>query len=419
MNNNLSLLSISRDITNTISRACVMIVFFVYFSEILAQTPVTGYISIIFIIATCFLDYFARKRCKNILLFLSMYIAMIILMFLLPVSSSEKIVLGIYLALTVFLAIKFWISEETSKMKCVVVFPTELIVIILPIYFHSLYRMSDRVTTYIFVLSLIFVALNFVDQFMEKLLTYTLSIPSGSIFPLNKVFATNLSSIMMVLLIAGLVIFAISDFTYGDGIILNLLMSLALLFGKLISGFGNLVTKFEMGGADYTEEETTTAPGNQLETDIGDSLTANPIIAEISRILSMVVLLAIVILVLYLIFKFISMYFRKNSSGNDVVEKVEKVISEKSKKTTRSFNLFKAKNNNDKVRRLYKKKILSYNKTFINIDDADTPKDLQDKIHNKSGDNLRDLTVIYEAARYGNNVISNSELAIAKKLTKK
>ena len=112
------------------------------------------------------------------------------------------------------------------------------------------------------------------------------------------------------------------------------------------------------------------------------------------------------------------MYFRKNSSGNDVVEKVEKIITEKSVKSKRGFSLFKAKNNNDKARRLYKKKILSYNKTFINIDASDTPKDLQDKIHNKSGDNLKDLTAIYEAARYGNDVISNSELAIAKKLAK-
>lgn len=418
MNNNLSLLSISKDITNTISRSCVMIIFFMYFSEILGQTPVTGYISILFIVATCFLDYFARKRCKNILLFLFMYIIMIVSMFFLPVNSSEKVVLGVYLALTGFLAIKFWISEETSKMKCVIVFPTELIVIILPIYFHSMYRLSARVTTYIFILSLIFVALNFVDQFMEKLLTYMLSIPSGSIVPLTKVFATNLSSIMMVLLIAGLVIFAISDFTYGDGIILNIVMAIAALFGKLLLGVGNLATKFEIGGSSVSEEETTASPGNQLEAEVGNSVTANPLIAEISRILSMVLLVVIVILVLYLFFKFISMYFRKESSGNDVVEKAENVVSEKSKKTKRSFSLFKAKNNNDKARRLYKKKIQSYNKTFINIDKSDTPKDLQDKIHNKSGDNLKDLTAIYEAARYGNDIISNSELAIAKKLAK-
>lgn len=343
---------------------------------------------------------------------------MFVAMFLLPVTSSEKVILGIYLALTGFLAIKFWISEETSKMRCVLVFPTELIVLIIPIYFHSMYRMSDRVTTYIFVLSLIFVALNFVDQFMEKLLTYMLSIPSGSIVPLTKVFATNLSSITMVLLVAFLAIFAISDFTYGDGIILNLVIAIATLFGKLLSGIGNISNQFEMGGSSAGEEETTASPGNQLEADVGNSLTANPLIAEISRILSMVLLVVIVILVLYLFFKFISMYFRKESSGNDIVEKAEKVVSEKSKKTKRGFSLFKAKNNNDKARRLYKKKIQSYNKTFINIDKTDTPKDLQDKIRNKSGDNLKDLTAIYEAARYGNDILSNSELAIAKKLAK-
>lgn len=419
MNNNLSLLSISKDITNTLSRICIMTIFFMYFSEIIGQTPVTGFISILYVAVTCFVDYYARKCCKNILMFLLFYIAMFPVMLLLPVITSEKIVLAVYLVLTYFLALKFWVSEETSKLKCVVVFPSEMIVILIPIYFHSLYRLSDRLTTYIFVLSIIFISLNFVDQFMEKLLTYMLSIPTGSIVPLTRVFATNMSSIIFVILIGCVTIFAISDFTFGDGIILNIILTFATLLGKMLVGIGNFSSKFKLKESGDFEEETTTSPGNQLEAEVGNSLEANELIAYISRILSMVLLVAFAIFVIYLIIKFISMHFRKNSTGNEIIEKAEKVVSEKTTKNRKFFSLFKAKDNNEKARRLYKKKILTYKDTFIKIDNSDAPKDIENKIKNKSGDNLKDLTVMYEAARYGEDIISDSELSIIKKMTKK
>lgn len=419
MNNNLSLLSISRDVLNTISRICIMVIFFMYISEATTQIPAKGFIGILFIAITCFADYYARKCCKNILYFLLIYIAMIPAMVLLPTMIGEKIVLGIYLVVTYYLALKFWTAEDTSKMKCTVVFPTEILVIIFPIYLHSLYKMSDRLTTYIFVLSIIFISLSYVDMFLEKLLTYMLSIPSGSIIPLTKVFATNLSSIMLILFIGGLLIFVISDFTFGDGIIQNVIFLFASFLGNVLVGIANFGKMIKTKQPSDVIEETTASPGNQLEAEVATSVTSNPLIAEISRVLSMCLLTAFFIYVIYLIIKFISMYFRKASHGNEIIEKTEIVISEKTKKNKKLFSIFTAKDNNEKARRFYKKKIQSYKGTFINIDNSDTPIDIEQKIKHKSGDNLSELTALYEAARYGNEIISNSELSIIKKMTKK
>ena len=188
----------------------------------------------------------------------------------------------------------------------------------------------------------------------------------------------------------------------------------------MIAGIGNFSSKFKLSGSDNFEEETTTAsPGNQLEAEVGDSLVANELVAYISRILSIVILIAFVVFVIYLIIKFISMYFRKESTGNEIIEKAEKIVSEKSTTDKKFFSIFRAKNNNEKARRLYKKKVLTYKDTFISIDKSDSPKDIENKIKNKSGDNLKDLTAMYEAARYGEDIISDSELSIIKKMTKK
>lgn len=420
MSNNLSLLSITKDIFNTISRACVLIIFFMYLAETIGQHQVEGFIGITFIFITCFADYYARKCCNNIIVFMLVYIIMIPAMLILPIPDAEKVVLGTYLALTYYLALKFWVSENTSKLKCVFVFPSETLVLIIPLYVHSIFRLSDRLTNYILILSIIFISLNFVDQFLDKLLTYMLSIPSGSIIPLTKVFVTNLTSIGVILLIAVFVIFGISDLAFGDGILLKAVLFISGILAKMFVGCANVSQMIKTGEPSVIEEESTTAsPGNQLESEVATSVMPNETIAYISRILSMALLVAFAIFVIHLIIKFITAYFKKESLGNEVIEKADTIISEKTKKTKRKLSLFKAKNNNDKARKIYKKKILSYNHTFINIDDTDTPSDLERKIKNKSGDNLKDLTAIYEAARYSNNVISDSELSIVKKISKK
>ncbi len=418
MNNNLSLLSITRDIVDTISRICVFVILFMYLSEAVGNTPVNDGIGVGFIIATCFIDYLARKKCSNFVKFLFLYIIMLPSLFMLQIIECEKIILSIYLVSIYFLAIKFWVSENTSKLKCVEAFPTEMIVILIPIYFHSIYRLSDRLSLIMLVLSITFISLNFIEQFLDKLLTYMLSIPNGSVIPITKVFITNASSIVIVILIAGLIIFTISDLTVGDSAILGIIIFFVKFISNALVGCAGLANSFKIGSQSFEEETTTAAVGNQLESEVGNSLVSNEIIAYISRIMSMVLLIAFFIFVIYTIIKFIKMYFKKESPGNEVIEKATPTISEKAKKSKPLLSIFKAKNNNEKIRRLYKKKILSYKGTFINIDNSDTPKDIETKIKNKSGDNLKDLTDIYEAARYSNDILTDSELSIAKKISK-
>jgi hypothetical protein len=114
---------------------------------------------------------------------------------------------------------------------------------------------------------------------------------------------------------------------------------------------------------------------------------------------SLTILLALIRFVLNLIKKLKTEINEQTSTVFSINEVLDDILIKikKSKVAT----LFPGTSYNIKVRRLYFKLVKKYNSKGIQINSADTPTEIGEKIKAQSGTNIDKVTTIYEKARYG------------------
>lgn len=418
-NKNLNLLAILRDMVNTAASACILSVFFMYLREVFSGSPAGSYLGVAFIFATFFIDYAARAFCSNLITYLVIHIAMIPAAFLLHLPLPDMVVVGAYLSLLFYLALRFWTSENTSKAMCSTAIPSEVLILIVPFYIHSYYFLSGSLSAFILWVSILYLGLYYISIFLNKILTYTLSIPSGSVLPLKKILTTNISILALVLLMA---VILICITTAAAGRNSSLLLFIGYFFQKIGRAFFRCVSYFEGNPAETPVQEPTLPEQESyidLTEDVTKDLHGNEIIMLISNILQTLFLIALVAFLLYLCYQFFKTYMHKGTRENDIIEKTPEKVTESRKKSTGKTFWFHIRNNNERARKLYRKKIQTYQGTAITIVPSDTPEQLSKKIRHKTSEDVSDLTELYEKARYGETPLSDKELARVKQLTKK
>lgn len=412
-------LAFLRDIANTAAFAAACSVFFMYLREVFSQTAHGSFPGVVFIFATAFADYAARLLSGNLVSFLFIHLAMIPAALLLHLPAADTVILGTYLALLFYLALRFWTGENTSKTMCCEQMPSEILIVILPLYIHSVSFLSGGLSDLILYFSIIYLALYYIGIYLEKMLTYLLSLPSGSTLPLKRIVVTNLSIIGLILLAAVLLIRIASSFADGDN-------SLLLFIGYLLKGFVKIfsgcMSCFKDDVYDSSIEETTSAEREtypNLTDDMTKDMHGNEIIMAVSNALKVIFLIVLAAFLLYLLYQFFKTYMHKGKRENDIVEKISPTISETDKKTQKRFSLFRVRNNNERVRRIYRKKILTYHGSDITVNPSDTPVRICEKIRQKTADDISKLTEFYEKARYGNEMLSDEEITKIKRLSRK
>lgn len=410
------LLSIFHDVVGTLALATVLSVFYLYLSEILnVRHPVNNPIGVIFIFVTAIIDYISRKKCSNLVLFTIIHALMIPCFIMLPLPLSEKLALGGYTVLIFCFAYRFWTNENTTKTICSTEAPAEILILIVPMYIHSAYFLSGTLTMYILCATVVFLGLHFINIFLNRLLIYILSIPSGSVVPLNKVIRTNLLSIAVVMIVGTVLISSFITLTEEGNEIILLLKQLIPILGFFLT---NCVSCMKTGGEEFVEEETTRETHDMVE-DVAPYLVGNKWIGMISNILKIIVLIAFFAFLIYLIVQFFREYMHKGTKNTDIIERADAKVFDKKTGTTRTFSILRPRNNNEKIRKIYKKRMSSYNGTVIDIRDTDTPWKINDKIQHKISEDNAELTKLYEQARYGKEILSDKSVSKAKELCKK
>lgn len=139
------------------------------------------------------------------------------------------------------------------------------------------------------------------------------------------------------------------------------------------------------------------------------------ILIIIGKVIGKIIYIGIISLVILLIVNSLLIVikkFKNKEKINLVFEKnyFEKEIREKTNLIKRKMNKSIYKNNNDRARKLYKNKILSYNKKNIKVNKFLSTQDIEKEILNKANENIQSLTQVYEKARYSNVEISKEEL---------
>ena len=138
------------------------------------------------------------------------------------------------------------------------------------------------------------------------------------------------------------------------------------------------------------------------------------ILIIIAKILGKIIYITVMIFIIFLIANVLLIILKKlkkQEKVNLVFENKDfkKEIREKTDVIKTKINQSIYKNNNEKVRRLYKNKILSYNRRNIEVNKFSSAQDIEKEIFNKTNENIQGLTQIYEKARYSNIEISKED----------
>lgn len=139
------------------------------------------------------------------------------------------------------------------------------------------------------------------------------------------------------------------------------------------------------------------------------------ILAIIVKVIGKIVYIVIMSIIILLIVNSLIIILKKlknQEKVNLVFEEdyFKKEIREKTKVIKRKINKVIYKNNNEKIRRLYKNKVLSYSRKNIKINKFLSTKEIEKEIFNKTNENIQNLTQVYEKARYSNLEVSKEEL---------
>lgn len=138
------------------------------------------------------------------------------------------------------------------------------------------------------------------------------------------------------------------------------------------------------------------------------------IILMLLNVIFDIILMVTVISISYLIINRILIYIKKLRNKDnitfDFISNKENEIKNKINKVRISINRSIFKNNKEKIRKLYRDKILKYKKNNININNSFTTNEIQKEILNKVCDNIEAITKVYEKARYSNEEITKEDM---------
>lgn len=413
-----------RDIICVFMCSLTVLLLYLYLSEIFLASDGKNPKCIIYISAICLADYFLRKYITKAILFFSLRLLFLPLT-LICISNDTELMLLIIIFLTFYtMGVTFWKSEGSDRRLFAVDMPAEGIVLFIGIYFHASLDMSSGLAEYAYISGIIYILLHFLRLYLDKFLGISLHLEDNP-SSLARCFRMNSSFVLLFLLFLILFIFILNVFFHNDsfnfiGTFLKYIAS--LFFGFFLRFKGETVIQ-EPESSDMPPLESGLAPEIPTDNFIPHNTVSNPVMNTLFYIFQAALYIGIVFAILYGLYKFFKTYMYRNRETDDIVEKIG--FKDKTERKTASsglkFKLFLS--NREKVRKIYQTVIsgkLKRNRRII-LHRSDTPEEIYDKLSDDSGDsrrNLKDLTVLYEKARYSAADISSEEMKSAVKIAK-
>lgn len=359
-------------------------------------------------------SFFMRKFINNIIVFLLFHILLYVICFFLPLDSSEKTLIIFSLTIITILDFKFW--SKNSLRKRIVNSPSiffEIFFIIVLI--HGTIVNYKEIIILSYALGLIFLLVKFITNYLDNLEVYIARNSNVKNVPIKQLISLN-SSIFFIIIFLIFIILAIvkilnlEKYLYApfEPILSFLKIALATFFKYLFS----IAT--DSSNPSFSEVEET------IPVETATALSGNNAFTKVLETLFNIFVFLLVAFFCYLAIKIIYSYLRNNFSKNNIkTDKIEYLNSEKiidnEEKINSKFSL-KPKNNNEKIRKIFYKRVKKNKK--LNINNKLTAKEISNKISKNDNVSLEELTTLYEKARYSNINCSNEDVEKAKKVNK-
>ncbi len=401
-----------------------ILLLYLYLSEIFLGSDRKNPKCIVYIAAICLADHVLRKRIAKAIWFFSLRLLFLPLT-LACTSNATELMLLIIIFLTFYtMGVTFWKSDNSDRRLFAVDMPMEGIVLFIGISFHASADMSSGLAAYAYISGILFILLHFLRMYLDRFLGIALHLeddPSS----LLRSFRMNSSFVLLFLLFLILFIFALNTFFHIDSFnfIGTLLKYIASLFFGFFLRFKGETVIPEPETDDMPPLESSLAPEIPPDDFIPHGTATNPVMNALFYMFQVALYIGIVLVILYTLYKFFKTYMYRNRETGDIIEKIErKEKTEKSNAFSKAkFKIFQ--NNREKLRKIYRTAIsgiLKKNRRII-IHKSDTPDEIYRKLSKDSGDprqNLKDLTALYEKARYSAEDISSEEMKSAVKIAR-
>ncbi len=411
----------TRDIIYVLMCVFMVLLLYLYLSEIFLASDQRNPKCIIYIVTVCLADYIFRKYITNAILFFFLRLLFLPAIVVCTTNAIEIILLIIIFLVFYTMGITFWKSEVSDKHLFAIDMPIEGIVLFIGIYLHAALDMSSGLAAYAYISGITYILFHFFKSYLDKFIQISLNLGDNS-SSLTPSFRMNSVFVLLFTLSVILFIFVLNILFHDDSF--NFIGSFLKYIASIIFGF---FLRFK-GETVVQEPESATSPSGQGGTTLevpADNFvhepTSNPIMNMLFNIFQVVLYIGIVIAILFFLYKFFKTYMYRNRENDDIIETI--ASDEKNRHKTVSVKTRNKifLNNREKIRKIYRSVIsdkLKHN-SRIKIRQSNTPEEIHREIAKKSdcsSTDFKTLTVIYEKARYSNHDITPEDVKSAKSI---
>lgn len=144
------------------------------------------------------------------------------------------------------------------------------------------------------------------------------------------------------------------------------------------------------------------------------------VFSKVINFLFNAMLVIAVSVIIFVIINRVLIYFKRLKNVDKITFIYNDKINEESELKQKLFNLKNSinkvifLNNNDKIRKLYKNKIIKLKKSNVNINNYLSTSEIEKEILIKTQNDIKKITKIYEKARYSNDDITLNDLEVLK-----
>lgn len=342
---------------------------------------------------TIVFSYAIRAVIRKVIPFFLMNIAYFIIIFNLPYTDEMVAVkIGIYAIVSIVANIRYWTTEDAPVVSDI---NLANIIVILISYVYCYRKQSYDVAQMLYIFAVVFVACHALKIFCKNAYDMAAMGQLGKNSPVREMFKNNF------ILVSGITIVSVLSMLFFSA---NNLIAFLDYIGDVVWNFIRRILALIIG--NEVEEDAkvmhthTEFPVIEME---GEELP----LVWLWRVLEAILVLSLICVMLYIMVQLLMSFFRNNWTKEKAARKnytltVKNEVRERITRINRADDTRSGffRNNSEKIRFMYRKKLMGFKKSGVGISNTNTPDENRLLVNSAKNINLSESTAIYEKVRY-------------------
>ncbi len=360
---------------------------------------------LLFILGAFVLSYFIREiTYYNILVFI-VHVLMAGSSFLMPSALSVRVLLCLVCVYLYGSSMNY--AKSGGVLKKTDDLPGPAFLLGFLVYFYGWYMNDDSMKDIAYIMQVLVIFLYLANMYVDGITKYVESSKELKGLPLRNIISVNtiIVLIIAVIMFTALRLADIPDFSgtmrrIGQAVV----SAVRYIFMIVVLLFRWIAFLFFRNNMDEDGSAL-----NQYGTQENEGL--------LTDIIEMMVRISIAVIAIYILIKavkklveFLKYIISKRNYSGDTVEVI---TIDKKKKNVKSTGIIKRitrkLSNEERARRIYRNKIMDYG-SYVNLEENMTAINIKDEIEKNTGDDLTEITDLYEKVRYSGEAVTGSDV---------